>query len=123
MPGKPKKACAVPGCGLTKNAPVHSGSMWEHDFVDPSKQDWRKRKAEQLKSEPECALRDKGLGDCWNPRESNGKNDANHVVPRGAGGTSHDDSPLVTLCRKHHDYIEEHREWARENGYLARRKP
>ena len=118
MPGKPKKACAKPGCGLTRNALVHVGSTWEHDFVDPRPSTWRRSKSAQLKAEPECALKDLDYGSCWNPGD---KNDVNHVQPRGMGGTSYDDSPLVTLCRRHHDLIEENRELGRSLGLLQRR--
>jgi len=75
--------------------------------------DWKIRKAEWLASNPICQLKDQSL--CW------GVMDAHHITPRGAGGTSTDTSPLATLCRLHHQYVEEHREWARGVGLLIRR--
>jgi hypothetical protein len=110
---KPKKACV--SCGLTKNAAVHVGSTWEHEFRDERSSKWKRDKAAQLVKEPECALKGLDYGPCWGPI------DVHHAQPRGAGGTSHDDSPLFTLCRKHHDYIEEHRELGRLLGLLGRR--
>jgi hypothetical protein len=110
---KPKAPCSV--CGLSKNAYRHVGITWDHDFVDSRPKAWRKRKAEQLVKEPECVLKGLDYGPCWGPI------DVHHAQPRGAGGTSHDDSPLFTLCRKHHDYIEEHRELGRSLGLLGRR--
>lgn len=76
--------------------------------------DWRIRKAKWMESNPLCQLREQS--NCW------GVMDAHHIIPRGAGGTSEDTSPLATLCRLHHQYVEEHREWARGVGLLIRRE-
>ena len=111
---KPKVTCSV--CGLTRNAAVHVGSGYEHDFRDSRPSKWRKDKAAQIAKEPECALAGLGCGPCWGPI------DIHHATPRGSGGTSFDDSPLKTLCRGHHSWAEEHREEARELGLLMRRQ-
>lgn len=113
---KPKKACAT--CGKPRNHASHGGSGYEHEWADPRKQDWRARKAQQLAQEPRCALAGLDYGPCWNPE---GTNDVHHVVPRQSGGTSHDDSPLVVLCRAHHSWSHEHPEEARELGLIERR--
>lgn len=111
---KPKKLCA--DCGLPRNHPGHGGAGWDHIFADPRKAAWRDRKARQLAQEPRCALADRDYGPCW------GALDAHHVAVKGMGGTSHDDSPLVTLCRAHHSWAHEHTAAAREIGLLAERR-
>ena len=57
---------------------------------------WMKRKAEWLAGHRTCEFGFLEGGDHWGPL------DVHHITPRGSGGTSEDTSPLVTLCRKHH---------------------
>lgn len=83
---------------------------------------WRKRKAAWLAAHPACWGAGRVGLDVAGAHVCDGVMDANHIIPRGAGGTRNDDLPLVTLCRRLHQYAEEHREWARSNGLLARRK-
>lgn len=75
--------------------------------------DWVERRDEQLRVRPKCEA---NWGTpCWGPIT------VHHRLPRGMGGTAHDESPLVTLCSGHHGYVEEHREWAREHGWLIKK--
>lgn len=86
---------------------------------------WAKRKAAHLAVRPDCALRYRVFwapvpldypDRCWGPIG------VHHIMPRGMGGVREDDSPLVTVCRRHHQYIEEHRAWARRVGLLLKRR-
>mgnify|MGYP001614377403 CR=1 FL=1 len=78
--------------------------------------EWAERRDAHLKAHPKCEMPD-GYGEHWGPI------DANHLFPRGMGGTRKDDSPLISLCRKHHAWAESYREKAREMGMLLRRNP
>lgn len=49
--------------------------------------------------------------------------DLHHILTRGRSGRDEDlidPENVMALCRRHHDYIEQHREWALEVGYLKR---
>lgn len=84
---------------------------------------WRERRDQHLAASPDCQHR--GTDElpplpldakaCW------GRITVHHRLPRGAGGTASDTSPLVTLCAAHHDYIEQHRAWAKETLWLLGR--
>lgn len=52
--------------------------------------------------------------------------DVHHRIPRGSGGTSRPEiaygwANLITLCRGHHSYAEEHADWAAERGLCLER--
>ena len=76
---------------------------------------WQKRKQAWLRLHPHCEGLNVLPRGCWGPQ------DVHHKQARGSGG-GEDDSPLVTLCRLHHQYVEEHREEARSLGFLLRSK-
>lgn len=80
-----------------------------------NREDWKKRRDEKLRVSPSCEGKGVIEGECW------GWLTVHHKMPRSMGGTQHDDSPLVTLCIRHHDWVESHREWAKENGWLLRK--
>jgi len=46
--------------------------------------------------------------------------DVHHLAGRG-GPDPHRLANLVGLCRTHHEFIESHRSWAYEHGWLVRR--
>lgn len=81
--------------------------------------EWEIRKSAHLKNYPFCALRpltkEQERGPCWGPI------DVHHIQSRGMGGTSEDTSPLVTLCRVHHDWVHGHPDEAKKLGLMARR--
>ena len=72
---------------------------------------WEKAEAAHLAVEPSCQR----------PTEEpcRGPLDVHHVIPRGLGGGK-DHGAYATLCRGHHDWVETHREQARELGLLNR---
>ena len=75
---------------------------------------WVVRRDTHLEAHPYCEGPNLGLPEkCWGPL------DANHIIPRGMGGTHFDDSPLVSLCRRHHEWAEMHRVEAKALGLLV----
>ena len=73
---------------------------------------WTAERDAHLAAHPRCEIG----WDCWGPL------DAHHVQRRGAGGTRGATGPLLTVCRKHHDYIHQHPKWAEAQGYSIRRE-
>lgn len=78
-----------------------------------AREDWHERRDAHLAENPTCVLAT--LSPCF------GRLDVHHIEPRGMGGSRQDTSPLATLCRKHHDHVETHREEARQRGLLIRK--
>lgn len=139
---KPKSRCLV--CSLVRSAPVHGGSLWEHDFegeprarfgeqrkqINPigergyeRRERWRDAKASHLQAQPTCQGPEAGLpGACGRPGTPQGIIDVQHIIPRGMGG-GRDYGEYVTLCRKHHEYVEMHRDEGRSKGMLKKAPP
>ena len=76
--------------------------------------EWMAEKREHLSRQPVCQHYIAGipLEKCWGPI------DVHHINPRGAGGRVGPAGELITLCRAAHQYVEEHRRWAKEQGLL-----
>lgn len=127
-------------CGLAKGASLHvkgSGSFDHEPDIARKKprrpqpmgrsevgvaiaEQWAEEKADHLVLHPECEVAGFLPGRCWNkPGEGP---DVHHVTPRGMGGTRYDDGAIVTLCRRHHDYIESRRQYAKVIGLLESRQ-
>lgn len=73
--------------------------------------EWAEAKATHLAVEPGC--RKPTDEPCRGPL------DVHHVIPRGLGGGK-DYGVYATLCRAHHEWVEQHRAAARELGLLLR---
>lgn len=96
------------------------------------KAEWAEAKRLHLIKEPECQFNAvwtaeaKYLGgemwvECHKGAQTRCKRplDVHHVIPRGMGGGK-DYGVYATLCRAHHQWVEDHREAGRTLGLLAR---
>ena len=72
--------------------------------------EWAKAKAEHLEEHPFC---EGGIL----PVPCEGPLQVHHVIVRGAGGGK-DYGVYKTLCYSHHQFVESHRELAKELGFL-----
>lgn len=108
MPAAPKPAPRVKKPRKRMNPVSETGMV--------ARQAWATRRDAHLLANPVCILKDVAPGKCWGPL------DAHHIEPRGSGGSKADTSPLASLCRYHHGFTEEHREWSRTVGLLVMKK-
>lgn len=140
---KEKIRCARAGCGLVKNAGVHGGSAYEHDFEDPRPR-WqgKKRKSINPRSEKmqdyydnvripaveaiqgtpcEARISDQ-IPVVW---ECDGAAvDIHEIVSRSQAGSLPLAVELGTMnvCRKCHDWITQHPREAKAMGFRMSRK-
>lgn len=96
------------------------------------KQEWAEAKRLHLIKEPECQfagvwqreakyLNGEMWVECHKGAQTRCKAplDVHHIIPRGMGGGK-DYGVYATLCRAHHQWVEDHREAGRELGLLMR---
>jgi len=96
------------------------------------KAEWSEAKRLHLIKEPECSFNARWTaeakylkGEMWVECHKGAQTrckaplDVHHVIPRGMGGGK-DYGVYATLCRAHHQWVEDHREAGRELGLLMR---
>lgn len=79
---------------------------------------WQVERDAHLAAHPRCEVSGLGVfgaGICDGPLE------VHHRMPRSAGGTRGETGPLLTVCRRHHAWIEANRTAAKTLGLLVRR--
>lgn len=131
---KPKVSCT--DCGMVKNAGIHGGTAWEHDFNPPHTPGFgsqrkplnpRSEKRETFYRETYIPAVIEAVGDGKRPCPVKAEGCTGYVqalherASRGrfgglpaaveAGGT-------VGMCNPCNGYISAHPIWARENGWL-----
>lgn len=89
----------------------------ESDGQREKRERWQAERDEHMARHPQCEHSALGGLVCW------GRRTVHHIKPRGSGGTSGRTGPLVTLCVRHHEWVEMNRLEAKAMGLLVRREP
>jgi hypothetical protein len=137
---KDKIRCTEPGCGLVKNAEVHGGSGYEHDFQPPRVDKKRKpinARSEKMEDYYEEVRRPAVEAIQGTPCEARISDevpvvwkcdgiavDIHEIVSRRQAGNLPLAVELGTMnvCRRCHNWITEHPKEAHEMGYRMSRK-
>jgi hypothetical protein len=137
---KEKIRCTEPGCGLIKNAGVHGGSGYEHDFQPPRVDKKRKpinQRSEKMETYYEEVRRPAVAAIQGTPCEARISDeipvvwkcdgiavDIHEIVSRRQAGSLPLAVELGTMnvCRRCHNWITEHPKEAHEMGYRMSRK-